>query len=346
VDGLALNEDGGYGRRMSDNNPSQIHVTAWPGVPLLLPTVYRAESKLTDDGVIVPCPRGVYGEDWELEPVEPDGETYLRLGATDLENPKAIFAFVEKYGVLGGWDLYITFEREAPFAAKELYGSQLDTTSEVEKRRRALPEESGAIWGSEALPLHYSETLDEFRFAARCLRDLTSAWRMFQDGTPAGDVEWVSPQQPGSERDTRFLQEDSFPLFLLREALPSWFLRPFTPRLTFDWPRLRTGDMPAFQNLAPRNGGIRVDQPMRQPVAGRLYNICALELYNHIVENAEYLICGNDNCEQKNFVHQQGREKNWYRSSGVLYCSYGCAHAVAQRKYRRKKSNEKRGRPA
>jgi hypothetical protein len=35
----------------------------------------------------------------------------------------------------------------------------------------------------------------------------------------------------------------------------------------------------------------------------------ALELYNHIVENANYLICGNENCRQKNFVHQQGRKK-------------------------------------
>jgi hypothetical protein len=43
--------------------------------------------------------------------------------------------------------------------------------------------------------------------------------------------------------------------------------------------------------------------------AGKLYNICALELYNHIVENATYLICGNENCQQKSFVHQQGQEK-------------------------------------
>jgi hypothetical protein len=61
-------------------------------------------------------------------------------------------------------------------------------------------------------------------------------------------------------------------------------------------------------DLPPRYGGVNID-PERRPTAGRLYSICALELYNHIVENANYLICGNENCRQKNFVHQQGRKK-------------------------------------
>jgi hypothetical protein len=79
-----------------------------------------------------------------------------------------------------------------------------------------------------------------------------------------------------------------------------------------------------------------------RPDAGQLYSICALELFNHIVENADYLICGNENCRQKNFVHQQGVKKNWHRSNGVLYCSSACAHAVAQRKYRRRRLNRDR----
>ena len=77
---------------------------------------------------------------------------------------------------------------------------------------------------------------------------------------------------------------------------------------------------------------------MRRPIGGRLYSICALELFNHIVENAEYLVCANENCLQKLFVHQQGGAKKvWHRSHGVLYCSHSCAHAVAQREYRRRR---------
>ena len=63
----------------------------------------------------------------------------------------------------------------------------------------------------------------------------------------------------------------------------------------------------------------------------------AIALFNHIVENADYLICGNVNCQQKNFVHQQGTEKRWHRSQGVLFCSPACAHAKANRDYRRRK---------
>jgi hypothetical protein len=100
----------------------------------------------------------------------------------------------------------------------------------------------------------------------------------------------------------------------------------------------RSGEPPLpagpLENFPPRRGGISVE-PLRHATSGAgLYSICALELFNHIVEKADYLICGNENCQQKNFVHQQGAKKNWHRSSGVLYCSPACAHAVAQRRYR------------
>jgi hypothetical protein len=321
---------------MSDIVQSQIHVTAWPGVPLPLPETYRVKSKLTDDEVIVPCPRGQYGRDWEEEAVALNGETYLRLASVDLDDPEAIFAFVAEYGTLGGAEVYREFMREAPFAFANMYRTQLDATTEDEKKKRTLDEEetrtSDSVWPSHALKFHYTETLDEFRFAARLLRDLTSAWRMFKEDTPASDVRWVSP----NHSDPAFLQQDGFPVFLLSEALPRWFLGPFSPRLTFNWtPPLPAG--PAFSDLPPRQGGINID-PMRRPIGGRLYSICALELYNHIIENAEYHICANKNCLQKDFVHQQGSSRKvWHRSNGVLYCSPSCAHAVAQREYRRRR---------
>src|SRR5439155_17394662 len=122
------------------------------------------------------------------------GETYLRLASIDLDDAEAIFAFVAKYGPLGGGDAYHAFMSEAAFAFANMYRAQLDATTEDKKKKRALQEEetrtSDSVWPSYALRFHYTETLDEFRFAARCLRDLTSAWRMFKEGTPASDVRW------------------------------------------------------------------------------------------------------------------------------------------------------------
>src|SRR6266545_3044028 len=120
---------------MSDINPSQLHVTAWPGLPLPLPVTYRVKSRLTESGVIVPCPLGRYGGDWEEEAVELDGETYLRLTAVDLDDPAAIFAFVSKYGILGGCDAHVTLMRDAPLAVAKLYHDRLD--SELERKKRS-----------------------------------------------------------------------------------------------------------------------------------------------------------------------------------------------------------------
>jgi hypothetical protein len=325
---------------MSDTQQSRLHVTGWPGIPLPLPVTYRVESKLTDNGVIVPCPSGRYGHDWEEEPVMLDGETYLRLAAVDLEDPKAIFAFVSEYGILDGAELYHGFMRQAAYLFANMYRAQLDARTEHDKKQGVLRkrDDADATWPSDALWFAFTETLDEFRFAARFLRDLASAWRMYQDGKQARDIQWLSPQQ---SVEPEFFQEDGFPLFLLSNALPSSFLRAFSPRLTFYWtPPLPAG--PAYSDLPPRREGINVD-PTREPIGAPLYAICALELYNHIIENAEYLICGNENCRQKNFVHQQGRKKNWHRSNGVLYCSPACAHAVAQRQYRRRVRHRQAG---
>jgi hypothetical protein len=78
-------------------------------------------------------------------------------------------------------------------------------------------------------------------------------------------------------------------------------------------------------------------EPKRGPTEVPLYAICALELFNHIIENADYHVCANERCEQI-FVHQQGRaEKGQRRSRGVLYCTPACARATAQRVYRRRR---------
>jgi len=330
-----VDEFGGYVKRVGDSLQSQLRVTAWPGVALPIPDTYRVESRLTDEGVIVPCPRGEYGVDWVEEAVELNGETYLELGGVDLDDPNAIFAFVQKYGPLGGWDAYLTIMRHAPYAVANMYGPRLNEPLEHAKRTRALREDrSETVYASDAHKFHLSETVDEFRFVARCLRDLTAAWRMFREGRAASEAEWVSPHPT---QLVEFFTGDGFPVFLLDGLLPDYFLRPFTPHLAFHWtPPLPAG--PVYSDIPPSQGPLNIE-PARRAGTGQLYSICALELFNHMVENAEYLICGNENCQQKNFVHQQGRKKNWHRSSGVLYCSPACAHAVAQRRYRQGRRN-------
>jgi hypothetical protein len=221
----------------------------------------------------------------------------------------------------------------APFAVRNLFRPRLNEPVEHARKTGALRDEenrSDAVWASDAHRWAYTETLDEFRFVARCLRDMTSAWRMFRDGRAASDVEWVSPHPAELE----FFAGDGFPVFLLDGLLPDYFLRPFTPHVTFRWtPPLPAG--PVYADLPARHGPLNIE-PTRS-AGGPLYSICALELFNHMVENAEYLICANENCKQKNFVHQQGRKKNWHRSNGVLYCTTACAHATAQREYRRRR---------
>ena len=42
------------------------------------------------------------------------------------------------------------------------------------------------------LRLQFIETLDEFRFAARCIHDVPWAWRVFNEGLDPREVEWLS----------------------------------------------------------------------------------------------------------------------------------------------------------
>jgi hypothetical protein len=69
-----------------------------------------------------------------------------------------------------------------------------------------------------------------------------------------------------------------------------------------------------------------------------LYQLCCLELFNHIAEHVPYRRCANETC-QRLFVRQRGRSTHGqFRMTGVKYCSAECARRQAQRAYRRRKA--------
>jgi hypothetical protein len=341
---------------------TQLRITPWPPGPLPLPPVARLDYHLDNDGeVLIPRIDDINHVSHLLTDsvstpqldgslatwFRPSGETYLRLADVDLEDPEAILGFANRYGLLGGALAYARLRSTDLF--EQYYAGQLQPRHEWSKALSALRSQllarqpklaslfdgkrgsSWEQWLSTVLG-HVPpviETLTEFRFAARCLRDLYSAWRMFKDRCDVTEFEWVSPCS--SNQFTSIHQPASL---LGGNGALSAFLSDFTPHLGFSW--CYTGPAQVEHLFAPADE-VSVEfahVPGRVP----LHAVLALELFNHIVENAEYHICANERC-RRTFVHQEGRSKKQQRRSrGVLYCTAQCARATAQREYRRKRA--------
>lgn len=331
----------------------QFRITAWPGAPLPLPPTIRMPSKLDPSGrAIVPAPADVNGQKiLSGEQFTPSGETYLRLLDVDLDAPDEILEFVSRFGILGGAWAYAADLKALPY-----YEPALDLTAEWEAIKegvlgadllRANPpavrafangelrfvetlEELRSLAGKPQfdnawLRIACAETLTEFRFVARCLRDVMTAWRVFTEGLDPASVEWVS------------FPEDH-PIETLGHA--SRLLTSVLPRLLSRFgPRIGVASGPQapgpFEVWAPPHESTVT--PAHAPPPVQLYQICALELHNHIVEQATYRICASETC-QRTFVRQEGRAQfGQHRTKGVKYCSMECARAQAQREHRRRR---------
>ncbi len=361
---------------MEWDGKAQLRITPWPDRPLPLPLVSTLPSELDSSRtVLIPLfSHGIPVRD-EREQVGLSGETYLELEQVDLDDPSSILGFVRKYGPLGGWAAYHDLREEAMNRPADplfflLYHEQLDADALWEEKRRALrdqlldlpawiPSEDRRAFRDRTVDelVHefppVVETLDEFRFAARLLLDLKTAWLVVREGRSPDSVEWLSaPVQDrrtvspdklrnelGETRSAAILGSSIFePSRFLTDMLER-LLRCFSPKLglavhyfppTFD------------TNVLFQPPDEVVVMPRREAERVPLYAILALELFNHILDNAEYHTCANDRC-RRTFVHQQGRaEKGQKRSLGVMYCTPACARATAQRKYRRRKRTEKR----
>ena len=160
------------------------------------------------------------------------------------------------------------------------------------------------------------EQVDEFGWLAALIRSLTTIYHLHQtggldewSGSPTGwDGKWISP--PSSAREARTF-------------FTTWMntlLEPFTPRVSFT-----TGD--GSDGPAPSEGLAR----------RTLFNAMVVQLFNDLVTSVTYNICASETCRQLFVDRSDGTVGSRHHSSGVLYCSAGCARAQAQRAYRRRR---------
>src|SRR5262249_21207221 len=194
---------------------THFRITAWPGVPLLLPAGWRCPSRLdARRSAILPEPVPMRGRAesycYEPTPVRLSGDTYLRVCELDLNDSDAILAFVREFGTLGGslaYEALVTPQGTTPFRCYTGAISTQDetraivdliTNGELEQHlvfrhmsdptspfltRRGDVDVSRVQVGSVMTHIPpLVETLAAFRFAARCIRDLDAAWQAIRIG--------------------------------------------------------------------------------------------------------------------------------------------------------------------
>jgi hypothetical protein len=306
-------------RRVEPHVNSRFRITLWPDARLPHPQLgeWRRPYRL-EDGVLVPNEQRNEASRRHSAAADPQrildvGEIYLELARLDLDDEEAIVDFASRFRTLG--------VRHEDFAAYAQYPGFDEIVRPA--LARSWPVET---WDEPGLRLE--ESLEEFRFGARCIRDLVGAWAFL-----AGDVDepqWVSLPYPlgmfGPEELEAYEERGLTPT---PETQAATLLERFlTPALTPFQPRVLFGDW-----------GADVDLGMSAVIP--LYSVCCLELYNHIAEQAHYRRCGNLKC-QRLFVRQRGRsEHEQHRTHGVLYCSKWCANAEMQRRNRERQRAKK-----
>lgn len=305
-------------------------ITVWPGVPLQLPPFTRRASYRLDVSGAALIGSG------EAEAVGGrQGEIYLRLYDLDLTDADAILAFANTYGALLGWFVHDQLRGRSHFDGYDPAAntSQVEAVIRADQDVRRCLDPTQPDWPSSFEPLEVTP-LTTFAFAAHCLRDLTTAWRLLsKDRTlKAKRARWeLQPDTPVT---------GEWALFLLTHGLQPLLTR-FHPFVHSAHPPDGDGDDKARHLNDPRPKAVPLGGLVLEQAAGlgnaQLHEILALELYNHIAGKRFYRRCQNERCG-KLFVRQYGRAVHRHsRREGVLYCSASCAQAQAQRAYRRRK---------
>jgi hypothetical protein len=177
------------------------------------------------------------------------------------------------------------------------------------------------IWSEQSV-----ESLEDFRFGARCIRDLVRARRVLGGEDDGSELESLPPGSSWIDRQMWIAHgetdEDRLRVQEARFAIES----SANPPLEQFQPRLRVGP-PAPPHL-----------PEIAFASPSLYAACCAEFYNHIINGTRYRVCANETCGQL-FAHQAGRAlKKRHRSHGVMYCDRHCAAAQVQRMHRRRRA--------
>jgi hypothetical protein len=295
-------------------------VTLWPGV-LPLPTVTRferyrlneAKTAIVASGFSVPLSR-----------TGRVGEIYLRLTAVDLDDPEAVLAFAQNHGTPSGVLVHNMLKHSLAFT------SSFTPARQVAAQAAALDAESESGLASDVT------MLESFRFSARCFQDLVTAWRIVRgDPVETSSHRWelALRGEMGKPLESAYSPELTA-LLLLTDGLTGLLghVRPLV--LPTPSPDELAGEPapPSPTNIR----GAEVEIP-RTRWSTNLTELCALELFNHVAENATYRTCENETC-QRPFVRQYGRAMHGQsKVQGIKYCSSACAQAQTQRMYRRRR---------
>jgi hypothetical protein len=275
---------------------------------------------------------------WEREYQSGRGETYLTLVGLDLASAPAVLEWVSTFGVLNIRALdapatkrqwYATAAPESiPLRALAHYpgfgiGVKLgprrigstDSTLRDEAVKVCTSERAAVgIWTIE-------ETLHEFIFGAKAVRDLVTAWSCLRDGHDPRDETWANDRMPSSSWSKDRAVAATAEFF---EGTLSATLERFSPRI----------------HLRDEDGRRTFLGPSESPAPDdlTLFELMMLEIFRHAVEDASYKRCENENCRAL-FVRQEGGAQHGQsHRTGVKYCSRLCATASAQRAHRRRKA--------
>ena len=288
---------------MKRHDQTQLRVTPWPKIQLPHPppqqqvrVVFDEEARafVPDfDSDLLPAPQG-------------NQELYLKLAAIDIDDIDDMLAFTNAYGELGVRQFGAS-DRDWEMLLGLWPGT--DSVPELEDAYDHAIESPGVTTSS-------FETLVEWQWAIRYVRDLITAWRVLHEEITVARNEWQAPlwdYVPEPPYSPPWTPEG--PGVLLEIGLLAG-LHPFTPQVRKFW-----------------SGGEPYPLFKDEAVA---WNVCCLELFNHIVEEADYKTCARDDCGRL-YVRQEGRAKyGQHRTTGTKYCSRRCAGLVTTRNQRRR----------
>lgn len=307
-------------------------ITVWPTVPVPFPSFTRHTTHRLDESG-----RALVADGYAVGVAERVGGIYLVLRGLDLESPMEILEFARAFGFVSDWQVAIT-----------LKGAYLPSPYRFQARQ---PPSSDRAWldeviaGDAELRDRYSQdgqqaslvptvvSLESFRHAAKFVRDLTTAWQIVsQDEHLEPDARWeLHPDLPPPTRHEA--------LQLLGESINTLLARLH--------PHINVSEEPPDDydpndpigpaDIVPPDAPLAIEQATPSRGWILLHQICALELYNDIINGEVYRRCHNETCG-KLFVRQWGRASyGQSRRKGVMYCTASCATAQSQRVYRRRK---------